>query len=73
MSLNNAILHEFMVTAACFVEKNGLIAGQGYIIKDFIVGKNGNGDEIKLVKVKNPWKLIGDPKLTGSSHGVWTG
>jgi hypothetical protein len=73
MSLTNAIRNEYLVTSACFIEKNGLIAGHGYIVKDFIVGRDSSGDEVKLVKVKNPYKLIGDPSLKGSSHGIWTG
>lgn len=73
MGLTNAIRNEYMVTSACFIEKNGLIAGHGYIVKDFVVGKDSSGEEVKLVKVKNPYKLIGDPALQGSSHGIWTG
>ena len=60
MSVTNGIRNEYLITTACFVEKNGLIAGHGYVVKDFIVGKDSTGDEVKLIKVKNPYKLIGD-------------
>ena len=73
MSITNALRHEYLITSACFIEKNGLIAGHGYIVKDFVVGKDSSGEEVKLVKVKHPYKLIGDPSLHGSSHGIWTG
>lgn len=73
MSVTNAIRHEYLVTTACFIEKNGLIAGHGYVVKDFIVGKDASGDEVKLIKVKNPYKPIGDQTLKGTSHGAWTG
>ena len=73
MSITNAIRHEYLITTACFIEKNGLIAGHGYIVKDFIVGKDSSGDEVKLVKVKNPYKPIGDQSLKATSHGVWMG
>lgn len=73
MSITNAIRHEYLITSACFIEKNGLIAGHGYIVKDFVVGRDSSGEEVKLIKVKNPYKLIGDPSLQGSSHGIWTG
>lgn len=26
-----------------------------------------------MIKVRNPWKPIGDPNIKGSSHGDWTG
>lgn len=73
MSLTNAIIKDYMITTACFIEKNGLIAGHGYIVKDFVIGKDSSGDDVKLVKMKNPYKLIGDQTLKGSSHGIWTG
>jgi len=73
MSLTNAIRNEYLITTACFIEKNGLIAGHGYVVKDFVVGKDSSGEDVKLVKMKNPYKLIGDPSLAGSSHGIWTG
>lgn len=28
---------------------------------------------MRLIKVKNPWKPIGDPSISGLSHGMWTG
>jgi len=57
-----------LVTAACFIDNNGLVGGNGYIVKSFIK----SGDQ-RLVKVKNPWKTIGDPSYKESSHGDWTG
>lgn len=57
-----------MVTAACFIDDNGLVGGNGYIVKAFLkIGDN------RLIKVKNPWKTIGDPNFKDSSHGDWTG
>lgn len=73
MSITNALRHEYIITSACFIEKTGLIAGHGYIVKDFVVGKDSTGEEVKLIKVKNPYKLIGDPSFQGSGHGIWTG
>jgi hypothetical protein len=35
--------------------------------------KDRNGKDVRLIKVKNPWKLIGDSSLTTSSHGEWVG
>ena len=32
MSITNAILNNYVVTSACFIEKKGLIAGHGYIV-----------------------------------------
>ena len=32
MSITNAILNNYIVTSACFIEKKGLIAGNGYIV-----------------------------------------
>lgn len=69
----NAITNDFMITAGCFTEWAGLVAGHGYVVKDFITVKNGDEAELKLVKVKNPWKLIGDTSIPGSSHGNWMG
>jgi hypothetical protein len=62
-----------MVTAACFNDWKGLVAGHGYIVKDFTVYTGDKGESIKLLKVKNPWKLIGDPSFKDSSHGDFTG
>lgn len=49
------------------------MAGHGYIVKDILTVTGSNGEEVRLVKVKNPWKLIGDPSFKGSSHGNWVG
>jgi hypothetical protein len=53
--VNNAIRNNYMVTAACFIEQSGLVAGHGYIVKDFILTKDANGEEVKLIKIRNPW------------------
>ena len=45
-----------MITAACFIDNNGLVGGNGYIVKSYL--KIGNE---RLLRVKNPWKTIGDP------------
>lgn len=57
-----------MVTAACYIEWKGLVAGNGYIVKDFI-----NAGGYYLVVLRNPWKQIGDANYKGSSHGDWVG
>lgn len=49
------------------------MAGNGYIVKDFLRVFTPEGLEVRLVKVRNPWKQIGDPSFKGSSHGDWTG
>jgi hypothetical protein len=71
--ITNAIKNNYMVTAACFIEWKGLIAGHGYIVQDFLKFKNRDGSVTKLIKVRNPWKTIGDQYLKGSSHGNWVG
>lgn len=44
-----------MVTAACFNDWNGLVAGNGYIVKDItIINK-----KLSFVKVKNVFKPLG--------------
>jgi len=72
-SVNNAVRNNYLITAACFIEQKGLVAGHGYIVKDFVVAKDANGNEVNLVKMRNPYKQIGDTALKGSSHGDWTG
>jgi hypothetical protein len=57
LQVTSAIRHQFVITTACFIEINGLVAGHGYVVKDFVQ----EGD-IRLIKMHNPWKLIGDPK-----------
>lgn len=59
----------FIVTASCFIEHNGLIAGQGYIVKSFVVMKKSNGQEIRLLKIKNPFKQ----SENSNSEDNWTG
>jgi len=49
-----------MITAACFIEWKGLVAGHGYIVKDFFSITNADGTQVRLVKIRNPWKQIGD-------------
>ena len=66
--LTNALASNYLVTAACFIDNNGLVGGNGYIVKGFI---NAGGRQ--LIKVKNPWKTIGDINYKDSSHGDWTG
>ena len=36
MSLTNSIRSDFMITAACYIDSKGLVAGHGYIVKDFV-------------------------------------
>lgn len=72
-SIHNAVDNDYMITAACFIEWKGLVAGHGYIVKDFVKVINPDGSHHKLVKLRNPYKTIGDASLKGSSHGDWTG
>jgi hypothetical protein len=62
-----------MITAASFIEWNGLIAGHGYIVKDYKKVDGPNNLEIRLLKIRNPWKQIGDPNIKDTSHGNWIG
>ena len=55
-SVNNAVRNNYLITAACFIEQKGLVAGHGYIVKDFVVAKDANGNEVNLVKMRNPYK-----------------
>jgi len=48
---------DFIITAACFVDHKGLIQGQGYIVQSFKTFKGENGKEIRLIKLKNPFKM----------------
>lgn len=43
-SVNNAVRNNYLITAACFIEQKGLVAGHGYIVKDFVVAKDANGN-----------------------------
>lgn len=55
-SISNAVRNNYLVTSACFIEWKGLVAGNGYIVKDVILVQDTDGKKIKLVKVRNPWK-----------------
>jgi len=54
-----------MVTAACFIDWQGLISGNGYIIKTI---ENLHGQDVILAK--NVFRQVGD---SASSHGDFTG
>ena len=71
--IHHAVRSDFLITSQCFIEWKGLVAGHGYIVKDFVLITKDDGSEIRLVKVKNPWKTIGDATYKTSSHGDWTG
>lgn len=47
---------DYPVTTACFVENHGLVPGQGYIVMDFVKFKRDDGNIIRLLKIKNPFK-----------------
>jgi len=56
-SVNNALRSDYMLTAACFIEWKGLVAGHGYIVKDFLSVVSPDGSSpVRLVKVRNPFK-----------------
>jgi len=42
-SINNAVRNDYMITAACFIEWKGLVAGHGYIVKDFFSITSADG------------------------------
>jgi hypothetical protein len=43
MSVNNALRKRYLVTTACFVDRLGLISGQGYIVKDYLQVRTPEG------------------------------
>jgi hypothetical protein len=69
MTLSYSIHNKHLITAACFNDWKGLVGGNGYIIKGFGYIDGPNGKKVRLIKVKNPWKTIGDPNFTDMSHG----
>jgi hypothetical protein len=71
--LKNGLSRNYLITSVCYIEWKGLVGGHGYIIKDLVTLTNADGSEINLVKVKNPWKQIGDPLVSGTSRGEWVG
>jgi hypothetical protein len=56
ISLSMNLKQNFVITAACFVEHSGLLPGQGYIAKDVVKFKKADGKQVRLLKMKNPWK-----------------
>ena len=40
LQLTNSIRQNYLMTAACFNDQNGLVSGNGYIVKDFILVGN---------------------------------
>jgi hypothetical protein len=54
-----------MVTAACFNDWNGLVAGNGYIVKDITVINK----KLALVKLKNVFKPLGAESDNVRWHG----
>lgn len=60
-----ALEKDFMVTAACFNDWNGLVAGNGYIVKDITIVN----EDLTFVKLKNVFKPIGGDSDTPN----WTG
>lgn len=63
-----ALEKDYLVTAACFNDWNGLVAGNGYIVKDITIVN----DDLTFVKLKNVFKPIGgendDVNWTGKFH-----
>ena len=58
-----SLSRDYVITAACFVEHQGLQAGYGYIVKGFTSAKDGT----RLLKVKSPWKK------DSNQNKEWTG
>jgi hypothetical protein len=55
-TLSISLKSDFVVTAACYVESNGLIQGQGYVVKGYHEFKDEHGKPIRLLKLRNPFK-----------------
>lgn len=62
-NLQIALKENFIVTAANFIDNNGLLAGFGFIVKS-----HHEVDGVRLLKLKNPWQ---DPEQ--KSKQQWTG
>ena len=56
LTLSINLNQNFIVTAACFVEHQGLLPGQGYIVKSYLTLAGQSGKDVTLIKVKNPFK-----------------
>ena len=66
--IHAATQSDYIVTAVCDVEHNGLLPGYGYVIKNSVEMKNKDGTNLRFVKIKNPWKETENTKKKG-----WTG
>ena len=65
---------DYPVTTACFVETHGLVPGQGYIVLDFVKFKRDDGNIIRLLKIKNPFKKSESLSTKALSQQLeWTG
>lgn len=53
-NIEEAMHKDFMVTAACFNEWNGLVNGHGYIVKN-VHTINKNGKEIQILRMRHPF------------------
>lgn len=50
-SLTLNLKKDFVITTACFVDHFGLMPGQGFVVKGFLLDGN-----TKIIKMKSPWK-----------------
>jgi hypothetical protein len=66
-SLSLNLKRDYVITAACYHEFNGLQSGFGFVVKSFVKFKKSNGEVVRLLKVFSPWKK------TDSSKIEWTG
>jgi hypothetical protein len=51
------VKEDYLVTAACYIEWNGLAAGHGYIVKNVYTFKRSDGSETHILKMRNPFKI----------------
>lgn len=45
-----------VITAACFIEYQGIPAGQGVVVKGYYSLKRADGSTLRLLKLRYPWK-----------------
>jgi len=65
-----AMEKNYMITAQCFIDYKGLVAGHGYIVQG-ITQLNG----VNLIKMRNPFLIVSGSSLaeTNSNNADWTG
>lgn len=54
LSLN--LKKDHVITASCFIEYQGIPAGQGVVVKGYHSVKRADGSTLRLLKLRYPWK-----------------